>query len=177
VEVEKQVDAGQIRPVIGHQLVDWEVSLPDHDAIWIRVSDPTHPPDRGVHARLIDGSDLQPAPFGLHPHPPIGVRRVVSTLLILVQMVDCIHPEPIDTSLEPEPQHRAHGLLHLGIAPIEVGLLLQICVVIVLPGDFIESQAGPPNSLSQLLGGEPSGFGSRQTYQSRLGSNFDERLS
>jgi len=31
------------------------------------------------------------------------------------------------------------------------------------------SQALPPNSDSQLFGAEPSGFGSRQMYQSALG--------
>jgi hypothetical protein len=45
VEVERQVEAGQIRPVISHQLVDWEVSLADHEAIRIGVSDSTHRPD------------------------------------------------------------------------------------------------------------------------------------
>jgi len=38
-------------------------------------------------------------------------------------------------------------------------------------------QAGPPNSLSQLLGGPPSPRGSRQTYQSRFALLRDERLS
>ena len=132
------MEACQIRPVIGHQLVDREVSLPNHDAIRIGVSDPTHRPDRGVHARLIDGSDLQPAPLGLHPGPPIGVRRVVPILLILVKVVDCIHPKPVNASVEPESQHVAHGLLDLRIAPIEVRLLLQVRVVVVLAGNFIE---------------------------------------
>ena len=37
------------------------------------------------------------------------------------------------------------------------------------------SHAGPPQIEIQLFGGEPSGFGSRQTYQSRFGSSRDER--
>ena len=45
-------------------------------------------------------------------------------------MVDRIHPKAIYTSVEPEFQHLAHGPLHVGIAPIEVRLLLQICVVV-----------------------------------------------
>src|ERR1700722_2080025 len=54
-------------------------------------------------------------------------------------MVDRIHSKAIYTSVEPEFQHLAHGPLHVGIAPIEVRLLLQICVVVVLPGGLIET--------------------------------------
>ena len=142
VEVERQVEAGQIRSVIGHQLVDREVGLPDHDPIRIGVSDPSHRPDRRVHARLIDGSDLQPALFGRHPRLPIGIGRIVAILLILVEMVDSIHPKPVNTSVEPKSQHVAHGLLDLRIAPIEVRLLLEVRVVIVLTSDFVESPGG-----------------------------------
>ena len=38
MEVERQVETGQVRPVIGHQTVDWEVSLPNHHPIRISVS-------------------------------------------------------------------------------------------------------------------------------------------
>ena len=79
-----QVEACQIRPVIGHQLVDREVSLPNHDPIWIGVSDLTHRSDGGVHAGLIDGPDLQPAPFRFHSRAPVRVGRVVPILLVLV---------------------------------------------------------------------------------------------
>ena len=50
-------------------------------------------------------------------------------------------------------------------------------MVVVLPRRGVESPGGPPNSLSQLFGGEPSGFASRQIYQSRFGLSFDARLS
>ena len=84
MEIERQVEACQIRPVIGHQLVDREVSLADHDAIGIGVSHLTHRSDGSVHARLIDGPDLQPAPFRLHSRAPVRVGRVVPILLVLV---------------------------------------------------------------------------------------------
>jgi hypothetical protein len=53
-------------------------------------------------------------------------------------MVDCIHPKPVDAPVKPESQHFAHGLLHFWIAPIEVRLLLQVRVVVVLAGRFVE---------------------------------------
>ena len=139
VEVERQVEAGQIRSVIGHQLVDREVGLPDHHPTRIGVSDPTHRSDRRVHARLVYGSDLQPALFGRHSRLPTGIRRIIAALLILVEMVDSIHPKPVNTSVEPKSQHVAHGLLYLRIAPIEVRLLLEVRMVIVLTSDFVES--------------------------------------
>ena len=139
VEVERQVKAGQIRPVIGHQTVDWEVSLPNHHPIRVSVSNSSHRFDRGVHPRLIDRSGLQPAPLRRHSWPPVRVQRIVPVLLIFMKMVDCIHPESIDAPIEPEPEHIAHGLLHIRISPIEVRLLLQVRVVVVLAGHFVES--------------------------------------
>jgi hypothetical protein len=82
---------------------------------------------------------LQPARVRRHSWPPIGVGRVVPVLFIFGEMMDCIHPEPVYPTVEPESQHLAHGLLHFGIAPIEVWLLLEISVVVVLAGDFVES--------------------------------------
>ncbi len=38
-------------------------------------------------------------------------------------------------------------------------------------------QAEPPKLLTQLFGAEPSGLGSAQTYQSRLGLSRDDRDS
>ena len=58
-------------------------------------------------------------------------------------MVDCIHPEAVNRPVEPESQHIAHGLLDLGIAPIEIRLLLQVRVVVPLVGDFVESPGRP----------------------------------
>ena len=54
-------------------------------------------------------------------------------------MADRVHAEAVDAAVEPEPQHVAHGFLDLGIAPIEVGLLLQVRVVVVLAGRLVES--------------------------------------
>ena len=92
-----------------------------------------------MHARLVYGSHLQPALFGRHSRLPSGIRRIIAALLILVEMVDSIHPKPVNSSVEPKSQHVAHGLLYLRIAPIEVRLLLEVRVVVVLTSDFVES--------------------------------------
>ncbi len=139
MEVERQVEAGQIRAIVGHQSVDGEVGLPDHDPIRMAVGDPSHRLDRGVDAWLIDRSGLQPAGVRRHTRPPIRVGRVVAVLLIFVEMVDRVHPESVDAAVEPESQHVAHGFLDLRIAPIEVRLLLQVRVIVVLAGRLVES--------------------------------------
>jgi hypothetical protein len=67
---------------------------------------------------------LDPTLVGFHPRPPIRVWRVIAILLILMEMVNRVHPKTIDPSIEPKPQHLAHRLLDLRVAPIKVGLLL-----------------------------------------------------
>ena len=133
------MEAGQIRAIVGHQPVDGEVGLSNQEPIRIGIRDLPHRLDRGVYAGLIDCSYLQPARVRRHSWPPTGVGRVVPFLLIFVEMVDCIHPKPVDAPVEPESQHLAHCLLHIGIASIEVRLLLQVRMVIVLAGHLVES--------------------------------------
>ena len=89
-----------------------------------------------------------------------------------------VDAEAVDAAVEPEAQHVEHGRAHRGIAPVQVGLLRQEGVVVVLAGALVPaSRPRPPKLLSQLLGGPPSGAGSRQRYQSRFGLSRDERLS
>jgi hypothetical protein len=65
-----------------------------------------------------------------------------------------------------------------GFVPVQVGLLGQEQVQVVLAGRLVEVHAGRRAKCRvQLLGGPPSGAGSRHTYQSRLGSSREERDS
>jgi hypothetical protein len=63
------------------------------------------------------------------------------------------------------------------VAPVQVRLLLEKGVVVILPGGSSNSHALPPKLLIQLLGGPPSGAGSRQMYQSRFSLSRAARLS
>ena len=72
---------------------------------------------------------------------------------ILKERVDRVEPEAGDSTLVPEAGDIEHGVFHLGIAPVEVGLLGIKKVVIVLIGLPSNCQAEPPKVEVQLLGG------------------------
>src|SRR5262249_34525028 len=68
---------------------------------------------------------------------------VIPEVLVLDKLVDCIDAESIDAAVEPEAQHVQHGRPDLGVPPVEIGLLLEKCVIVILAGWFIE---GPGRS-------------------------------
>ncbi len=61
-------------------------------------------------------------------------RRLVGQRWILGDEVDHVGPEAVDPPVEPEPQHPVHGFDHLGLGPVQVGLLGQEQVQVPLPG-------------------------------------------
>ena len=109
----------------------------------------------------------------LRPAAVVGVGRVVAQLGVLDQLAHRVDAEAVDAALEPEAQHVEHRLSHRRVAPVQVGLLAQVGVVVVLARAASNVQAGPPNTLSQLFGG-PS-VGARCT--SRDSASRDERDS
>ena len=100
----------------------------------------------------------------------IAARRpVVREGGVLADAVDHVDAEPVDAAVEPEAQRVVHGRPHLGVVPVQVGLLGQEEVQVPLAGPLVQVQAGPsPKAACQLLGGcrGPS----RQTYQPRFGT-------
>lgn len=48
-----------------------------------------------------------------------------------------VDAEAIHSAVEPEAQHVHHGRPHLGVAPIEVRLLVQEGMQIILAGRFV----------------------------------------
>ena len=72
--------------------------------------------------------------------------RVVAQLGVLQQPVDRVEPEAVDAALEPEPDHVLHRRHHLGVAPVEVGLLGVEGVQVPAPAARSRLHAGPPNA-------------------------------
>ena len=99
----------------------------------------------------------------------VGRRRVVAQLAVLDDRVAHVDAEPGDAAVEPEAQDVVERVAHLLVPPVEVGLRRQEVVQVVLAASRssnVHAGAGP-KMLTQLFGGEPSGFGSAHTYQSR----------
>ena len=60
-----------------------------------------------------------------HARRQSGLGGLSRSCGILEQVVDRIHPEAVHAAVEPEAQHVQHGILHRGVAPVQVGLLRQ----------------------------------------------------
>ena len=89
----------------------------------------------------------------------VGVGRVVAPLGILEDLAQRVDAEAVDAAVEPEAQHAEHRLAQLRVAPVQVGLLAQVGVVVELPALGIERPRRPAEHArsSCCAGGRSSG--------------------
>ena len=105
--------------------------------------------------------------------------RVVGQGGVLADAVDHVGPESVDSPVEPEPEGVVHGLDHRRLVPVEVGLGRLEQVEVPLAGRLVEGprRCGQVERGHPVVGGEPSGCGSRHTYQLRWALSRDEAAS
>src|SRR6266404_6494692 len=68
--------------------------------------------------------------------PALAIIRIwwiVAKRSILDQMPDHVDPETVDAVAKPEAHHVMDGLAHFRVAPVQIRLLGQECVIIILP--------------------------------------------
>jgi len=74
---------------------------------------------------------------------------VVPQLTVVGKEVDHVEAEAVDALVHPETHNVGQGLAHLGLIPVQIGLLLEEGVVVVLPAPLVP---GPGRSAEK---GEP----------------------
>ena len=79
------------------------------------------------------------------------VGREVRQPRVLPEAVDDVDPEAVDAAGEPEAEHVLHGAPHVGVGPVQVGLLGKEEMEVVLPGRGVEG----PCRRAAREGGEP----------------------
>src|SRR5713226_471283 len=82
---------------------------------------------------------------------PIGIHWIVAHLFIFDQHPEDIDAETIDATLQPEAQDIVHGLTHVGIAPVQIGLLHIKHVQVVLPCLLIELPGRPAKETGPVI--------------------------
>src|SRR5947209_4802936 len=87
-------------------------------------------------AAIVGENALEPLRRG-NAFVVVRIGRIVAQQFVLGEDRASIDPKAIYAAAHPEAQHVGHRGAHRGVAPVEIGLLLQKGVIIVLPCGFI----------------------------------------
>ena len=154
VEVEGQVAPGL---VVAHELGVGKVDLPHHHplppGLGELVQDLAHLPHVGVGLRLVLGEDVEVAAPVPHARAPVGVSGLIPKEEVLGEKPEDVHPEAVHPASEPEAHHLVNGLPHLGVSPVEVGLLGEELVEVVLARRLVQGPGGAAEEALPVVGG------------------------
>jgi hypothetical protein len=120
--------------VLGHQRGGEQVDLAHHQPVArVRVEEAAQVAHDGVGlGAVVEG--------GVRDARQLG--RVVGQVGPLAHALHDVDPEAVDPAIEPEPHDAVHGLDHLGVRPVEVGLLGQEAVEVPLAGGVVPGPRG-----------------------------------
>ncbi len=77
------------------------------------------------------------------PEGGAGRHRAVGQGGVAREEVDDVHPEAVDTTVDPPAHHGVDGPPHVGVLPVEVGLLAREQVQVVLAARLVELPGRP----------------------------------
>ena len=133
VHVRRHVHPGG---VVAHEPLDRQVQLADHHPA--ALGDRLCHRDHRSEVAVVGAADGQQRVVLGQAGPVVRVRRVVAPLRVLEHLAQRVDAEAVDAAVEPEAQDAEHRLAQLRVAPVEVGLLAQIGVVVEAPALGIE---------------------------------------
>jgi len=84
--------------------------------------------------------------------PATLIQRIIAELAVFHQVPQSIYAEAIHASIEPETQDCSHRLPHLGMTPVQVGLLREVGMVVVLSSLLIKGPCWPPKNAEPVVG-------------------------
>ena len=125
VHVRRHVHAGA---VVAGEPLERHVQLADHHAA--ALGDRLRHRDHRREVVMVGAVDRQQLVVLRLAGPVVRVRRVVAQLRVLQHLAQRVDAEAVDAAVEPEAQDAEHRLAQLGVAPVEVGLLAQVGVVV-----------------------------------------------
>lgn len=158
-EVERQMDAIEIAPVIFHDLLDWEINIANEKAIIELINDPAHLCDNLLHFRTVGRIERKQGVVRWHPGLEIQICGIVAQSTVFDEVPQHIHAEAVDAAAEPKAHHVINRLPHLWIAPVQVRLLLEESMVIILSGRRIERPGAAAEFRHPVVWLPPGGTG------------------
>ena len=101
----------------------------------------------------------------------MGLGQVLAVGAVALEQVGHgVEPEPVEAQLEPEPHHVEHGLGHLGVVVVEVGLVVEEAVPVVLLARWESHVQFDGSESTKMTRASLHRSGSSpHTYQSALG--------
>ena len=143
MEVERQVQAPPLDAVVGHQSLDRQIQLTDHQPVAIAV--------RKIAKLVHDIHQLQPVgrvqmhagPVRVLSRAPRGLQRVVAKLIVFDDLTQGVDPKAVDAAIEPETQDIQHRRTGARVAPVQVGLFPEVGVVVALAGGVVQFPRAP----------------------------------
>ncbi len=144
----------------------------DHvELVAARVGDPARHLDRRA-GHLADGEQVLVGEADLAVHlgeelvearavgragegRPVRLARILGPVGqggVLGDEVDDVHAEAVDAALDPPAHHRVDRLAHLGVLPVEVGLLRREEVEVVLTARLVEVPGGAGERGAPVVG-------------------------
>ena len=157
VEVERH-DLVQVLAVVGGPLREIEdVDLPDGERLmWVLVENRLEFPVRLMDIGMSEVVEMDEVVVLPHVLPGTGAvagrRRVVPLPGVLHHLMGGIHPEPVDSQVQPEPCHVEHRLPDLRVPPVQVGLMSQERMPVVLAGFGVEGPGRPAEHAHPVVG-------------------------
>ena len=138
VEVERQLRAAPALAVVAHEPLDRHVDLGDHQPV---ADHRAHLGHQVLQLVEVGRVDRQQRVVLRHPGLVCRIGRVVAQRRVLEQLAQRVDAEAVDPARDPELEHGVHRAPHLGVAPVEVGLLAQVGVVVAALADLLPRAA------------------------------------
>ena len=125
MEVRRQVEPGAVE---ADQALDRQVQLADQHALG--PDGLAHPRHHLQHLGPVGRVLGDQRVVGVPALAPGRIGRVVAPLVVLDQLAQGVDAEAVGAAVAPEAQDVELGLLHGRVAPVEIGLLGQVGVVV-----------------------------------------------
>lgn len=138
-EVERQLHAPEVGPVVGDETLERQIELADQQPIAaVLVEHLPHPCDDRQYVGLVRAVERHQASIGWVTVAITGIDGIVAELRVLEQVPENVDAESVDAAAEPEAQHVVHRSANVRVTPVEVRLPREKRVAIVLAGRRIE---------------------------------------
>src|SRR5689334_4265907 len=131
-EVEWQMQPAQVTTVVLDQPFNRQIDFPDEQAVLELLGHAPHFGNNGMHLRPVCGVEREQRMMWRVIRPELWIGWIVAKRLVFDEMPNDIDAKTVNPASQPEAHHSIDGGADLRIAPVQVGLLGQECMIVIL---------------------------------------------